>query len=242
MDLIPNTLTTIVPGLAPYIFKVYSAVNTGAYGRELMGAFTGEFEGTITRFRNFGFFGYALALAILSYIPFRSWLSPNRLWVAPALLLSLFLTALSGFRSQIFYICVGGFVALWATARRKAFLLVPIGLIALGIITVSQGTVLEYPLGVQRAFSFLPGNWNQRALADAEQSSLWRKEMRELFFVNISKRRHGSVRGIITIRFIPCGSSTFLCELPFFRCPTCIPKFVLLSNEDSHMKVIFISC
>ena len=188
MDLIPNTLTTLVPGLAPYIFKVYSAVNTGAYGRELMGAFTGEFEGTIIRFRNFGFFGYALALAILSYIPFRYWLSPNRLWVAPALLLSLFLTALSGFRSQIFYICVGGFVALWATARRKAFLLFPIGVIALGLITVSQGTVLEYPLGIQRAFSFLPGNWNQRALADAEQSSLWRKEMRELFFGEYFKK------------------------------------------------------
>ena len=188
MDLVPNTLTTIVPGLAPYIFKVYSAVNTGAYGRELMGAFTGEFEGTITRFRNFGFFGYALALAILSYFPFRTWLFPHRLWIMPALVISLLLTALSGFRSQIFYICTGGFVALWATARRKAFLILPLGVLALAVVAMTQGSVVEYPLGMQRAFSFLPGKWNLRAIGDAESSSLWRKEMRELYFAEYFKK------------------------------------------------------
>ena len=181
MDLVPNTVTTIVPGLAPLIFKVYSAVNTGAYGKELMGAFTG-FNESVERFRNFSFFGVALALVILSYFPFRSWLRPERLWVVPSLVICLLLSAFSGFRSSVFNFGACSMTALWATARSKIIFLLPLGLGALLLISVSQGTLVQYPLSIQRALTFLPGQWDKQAVKDADSSSDWRKEMRELFF------------------------------------------------------------
>lgn len=185
-DLIPNTLTTVVPGLAPYIFKVYSSVNTGAYGRELMGAFGGE--GGVERFRNFSFFGVASALVILSYFPFRSWLRPDRLWVIAGLILSLLLSAFSGFRSSIFNFGATAVTALWATARAKMVILLPVGLGALFLVAGSQGVVVSYPLSMQRALTFLPGDWDKKALKDAESSTDWRKEMRELFFAEYFKK------------------------------------------------------
>ena len=181
IDLVPNTVTTIAPGLAPLIFKVYSAVNTGAYGKELMGAFTG-FNESVERFRNFSFFGIALALVILSYFPFRSWLRPDRLWVVPSLVICLLFSAFSGFRSSVFNFGVTSMTALWATARSKIIVLLPLGLCALFLISFSQGTLVQYPLSIQRALTFLPGQWVKQAVKDADSSSDWRQEMRDLFF------------------------------------------------------------
>jgi hypothetical protein len=42
-----------------------------------------------------------------------------------------------------------------------------------------QGSVLQLPRTMQRALSWLPGDWDQTALADAEGSSQWRFEMWE---------------------------------------------------------------
>jgi hypothetical protein len=49
-----------------------------------------------------------------------------------------------------------------------------LGLVAL--ISV-QGSLVQLPLTVQRSLSWLPGNWNQEAVADAEGSTQWRVEM-----------------------------------------------------------------
>ena len=181
MDLVPNTVTTIVPSLAPLIFKVYSAVNTGAYGKELMGAFTG-FNESVERFRNFSIFGVAGALVILSYFPFRSWLRPERLWIVPCLFICILLSAFSGFRSSVFNLGASSMTALWATARSKIILLLPLGLGALLLVSSSQGNLVQYPLSIQRALAFLPGQWDIQAVRDANTSSDWRQEMRELFF------------------------------------------------------------
>jgi hypothetical protein len=40
-----------------------------------------------------------------------------------------------------------------------------------------QGSVLQLPKTMQRALSWLPGDWNQAAVVDAEGSSQWRFEM-----------------------------------------------------------------
>jgi hypothetical protein len=52
-------------------------------------------------------------------------------------------------------------------------LLVVVALISL------QGSVLQLPRTMQRALSWLPGDWDQAATADAEGSSQWRFEMWE---------------------------------------------------------------
>lgn len=180
MDLLPDTFTTFFPVTAPYIFRFYSAVNVAEYGKGLAGNFGGE-EG-ITRFQVFGRLGAAWGLMILSYFPVQNWLKVSKLWVVPSLLLGFILTAISGFRSFIFNFIIVLASGLYATARMKAVLLLPLGLAGALFIAGTQGTVLDYPPGIQRALSFLPGSWNMRAEQEAKSSSEWRKRVRELFF------------------------------------------------------------
>jgi hypothetical protein len=40
-----------------------------------------------------------------------------------------------------------------------------------------QGRVVDFPFGVQRALSFLPGQWDNVAVADAQHSTKWRTDM-----------------------------------------------------------------
>jgi len=181
VDLVPNTLTTLVPGLAPYIFRFYSAVNISEYGQEVRGAF-GSSADFVSRFRNFAFFGIACGVAILSYFPFKTWLRPSRLWIFPLLVLCFLMAAFSGFRSSIFNFVVALTACFICTTRAKAVFLFPIGLVAVGLIVFSQGVIVNYPISIQRALSFLPGQWSEVALKDARGSNEWREEMRELFF------------------------------------------------------------
>jgi len=187
VDLIPNTLTTFLPGLAPYIFKFYSAVNISEYGQEIRGAF-GSSSDFVSRFRNFAFLGIALGIAILAYFPFKTWLRPSRLWIFPLLVLCFLMVAFSGFRSSIFNFVMALTACFICTTRVKSLLLLPIGLVSIGLIVFSQGVLVNYPVSIQRALSFLPGQWNEVALKDAKGSNEWRDEMRELFFGEYFKR------------------------------------------------------
>jgi hypothetical protein len=180
VDLVPQTITTLAPPLAPIIFRFYSGVNVAEYGMQLLGTFS-SYEG-ITRIGQFGRLGTGLALLILCYFPFHSWLAPGRFWVTPVLVLSFLATAFAGFRSYIFNFGIILLVGLFGTARFWALILIPMGALAVVGIAFSQGRIVEYPRSLQRAMSFLPGDWNEVAKADAKGSSEWRQKMRELFF------------------------------------------------------------
>jgi len=180
VDLIPNTLSTLLPQTAPYIYRFYSSVNISEYSKEIMGNFAGE--AAITRFGAFAQLGTAVALLILCYNPFRTWLNPNKLWITPALIACLAICALSGFRSFILRLVVAMVVAIFATARFRILLVAPVGLVILLLLSGLQGNVLQYPLAMQRALSFLPGQWDAQALIETKGSSEWRKDIKELFY------------------------------------------------------------
>lgn len=180
IDLVPDTLTTLVPQLAPYIFKIYSSVNINEFRKEVAGNFM-AIEG-ITRFGSFAKLGSALALVVLCYFPFSTWLQPARLWVLPLLGLSFFASAFSGFRSAVFNLAVVCLAGLFATARSKVLVLAPVAFLAVALVLVTQGTVFHYPKSLQRSLSFLPGQWDVVAEKEAEGSSKWRQRIRELFF------------------------------------------------------------
>jgi len=180
IDLVPDTLTTWFPVTAPFIFRIYSAVNVGAYGAELAGNFAGE-QG-IARFHAFGRLGAAWGLMVLAYFPFQKWLSPSKLWIIPSLIFGLFLTAISGFRSFVFNYLVVLAAGSFATARARVILLLPLALAGALAVAGTQGTLLEYPAGIQRALSFIPGAWSARAKQEATASNEWRDRVRELFF------------------------------------------------------------
>jgi hypothetical protein len=180
VDLIPDTLTTILPSTAPYIFRVYSAVNIAEFGKELVGNF-GDTEG-VTRYTTFRNLGQALVLVIISYFPFYTWLNINRLWILPVLMTSFFATAFSGFRSAMFNYAALFAAGLYATARAKALLLLPLAVGLALMIAGTQGNVFKYPRSIQRALSFLPGQWDVAVTKEGKGSNEWRGRIRELFF------------------------------------------------------------
>ena len=180
VDIVPDLLTTLIPASAPYIWRLYSGVNLGEYGDSLKGNFVGE--KSITRFGALAKLGSALGLASLCYFPARTWLHPNRLWVLPSLLIGGLLCAISGFRNTIFRYGVSLMAGLFAMLRFKALLLLPL-LAAAGLaIALTQGSVFNYPRQIQRALSFLPGDWDAKAASEAKGSSEWRGKITTLFF------------------------------------------------------------
>jgi hypothetical protein len=177
---VPDTLTTFVPALAPTIFRVFSAVNIGEYAKGVTGNFAGE--GGVTRFATFGPLGCSIALMIFSYIPISSWISYSRLWVYPVLTLSFILSALSGFRTNVFNFALSSIGGIFCWIRFRVLFLLPVGAFFVFGIIIFNTYVHPLPLGIQRALSFLPGTWDPRAEEEARISSEWRDKMTSLFF------------------------------------------------------------
>ena len=180
VDIVPGTISTFVPATAPYIFRVYSGVNLAEFGATLRGNFFGE--ASLTRIGQLSLVGKAVGLVTLCYIPPKTWLALNRLWALPTVLLGGILCAASGFRSTVVGYSVVFFGALYTTLRSIAFLLIPIPIVAGLAIALTQGTVFNYPLALQRGLSFLPGQWETKATLEAGASSKWREKMKTLFY------------------------------------------------------------
>ena len=88
---------------------------------------------------------------------------------------------LGGFRSGV--AGYGMLVIVAAILHRKPIQLVVMGLIGgpvIAVLLVLQGAVIELPSPAQRALSFLPADWNDDAVENAQDSSEWRFEMWEV--------------------------------------------------------------
>ena len=180
VDIIPGTLSTLVPATAPYIWRVYSGVNLTEYGSSLRGNFSGE--GLVTRIGQLALVGKAVGLVTLCYFPPKTWLALNRLWALPTVLLGGVLCAASGFRGTVVGYSVAFFAAIYTTLRSGALLLLPLPILAGLVMALTQGTVFNYPLALQRGLSFLPGQWDAKATLEAGDSSKWREKMKVLFY------------------------------------------------------------
>jgi hypothetical protein len=180
VDIVPGTISTLVPATAPYIYRVYSGVNIYEYGSILKGNF-GE-ESGVTRISQLASLGTGIGLVTLCYFPPRTWLHLNRLWTLPVIMLGGILCAASGFRNTVVrYFCIF-FASLFSRVRFKAFLLLPVAIATGFLIALTQGSVFNYPLALQRGLSFLPGQWNSKAVKEADASSEWREKMKTLFY------------------------------------------------------------
>ena len=180
VDIVPDLLTTFIPASAPLVWRVYSGVNLAEYGDTLRGNFAGE-KG-ITRFGALAKLGSALGLVTLCYFHPRTWLRPSRLWVLPVLLIGGLFCALSGFRNTIFRYGVAFMAGLYATVRSRSLMILPLAAAAVAAIAFTQGKAFEYPMQIQRALSFLPGEWNPRATAEGKASNEWRQKIDEVFY------------------------------------------------------------
>jgi len=180
VDIVPGTISTLVPATAPYIYRVYSGVNIYEYGSILKGNF-GE-ESGVTRISQLASLGTGIGLVTLCYFPPRTWLHLNRLWTLPVIMLGGILCAASGFRNTVARYLLSFFAALFTTVRLKAFLILPVAIATGFLIALTQGSVFNYPLALQRGLSFLPGQWNAKAVKESGASSEWREKMKTLFY------------------------------------------------------------
>lgn len=179
IDVVPDLLTTFIPQTAPLIFKFYSGVNISEYGSVLRGNFG---QVGITRAGTLAKIGTGIGLVTLCYIPIQKWLSPTKIWVVPMLVLGFVLSAISGFRSYVFKYVVAVFSAIFSTARFRIFIIIPILVPLFLAVALSQKRIFEYPLAMQRALSFLPGEWDPKAKSETDGSSKWREDIRRLFY------------------------------------------------------------
>ena len=85
---------------------------------------------------------------------------------------------LSGYRGALLFAFVAFTLSVIFRRQPKDLLVVGgTGLLALIILLFIHGNVLQLPLTMQRALSWLPGDWDQEAVMDAEGSTQWRIEM-----------------------------------------------------------------
>jgi hypothetical protein len=191
---VPFLLSTVVPGLAPYLYIVTDTVNVDAYMDTKAGLSNGFDSGGISRVAIFGPLAVTFQLYLLCYYPIGTWFRPQRLWVLLLSIICASLAVASGFRSVLF-----GYMAITMTATwcyyswRSIFL--PIGVcVAVVVLFIAAHNNLvpvhenKLPMIAQRTLSFLPGDWDQQALESAAASNKFRQSIIDVYVREYMKK------------------------------------------------------
>jgi hypothetical protein len=169
-----DTVGRVNPQVGYALNSLYSAVGPSAIG----GTIEGAAEIGTTRITPLAPAGTLAVLALCArYNPITliSPLNPGR---AVLFVLALGAIFLSGFRGSL--LSAFAFLFLAVILRRQLrhiWTAGGIGILLIAVLISLQGTVLQMPLTMQRSLSWLPGDWDQAALRDAEGSTEWRVDM-----------------------------------------------------------------
>jgi hypothetical protein len=122
--------------------------------------------------------GQTLIYGLVSYFRPLTLINPVFIFRFLFFLLGIIFVFYSGFRSVFLSVLLAFLMSSyvrrgWSDVIRICAAVVPILL----VIGFSQGTVFNLPLPVQRALSFVPGNWSIEAKEDARSSTEWRVEI-----------------------------------------------------------------
>jgi hypothetical protein len=171
-----DLVARVMPQFSYPLAMIYSGVGSMADNAGL-GAAAQVGQDRITGLKDFGYVSVLALCARYNPITLLSPLYPVRAILFAAALAAIFL---SGFRATflaaaVFY----GLATLLRGRGRDMFVSAGIGIAALALLISLQGNVVQFPLTMQRALSWLPGDWNQEAVDDAQGSSRWRYEMVE---------------------------------------------------------------
>lgn len=169
----------LFPGLALYAGSVYSGgISSASLSDHLDGgADPNQGAGRMTFLKPFG---DPITILVLSFKTPLQLLNPRNFGFLFLIVFAGVCVLLSGFRSEI--VSLGLLVIAASFLHRKPIQIIIMGAIGVPLfaaILVLQGSLFELPLPAQRALSFMPADWNQRAVSDAEGSSDWRFEMWE---------------------------------------------------------------
>lgn len=181
--LVPTMLTAFLDLLSrfrPELSYPIAMVYSGAGSVSMAGSLEREAQVGETRLTGMLSAGVSGVLYLCSrYNPLTliSPLHPFRVLLFVAALAAIFL---SGYRSATLFAIVAFLLS--SLLRRKLADLWVAGaaaLIGIMVLISIQGNLVQLPKTMQRALSWLPGDWNQEAVQDAESSSQWRFEMWE---------------------------------------------------------------
>lgn len=176
---ISTIVQTLVPVTDPILGRLFGSVYNEA------GTLVDESDG-VGRKPWLSGLGGALTLGLISAYSPITVINPAYLGRFLLYALGLVCLLLSGFRSLL--ITATLFLVFSSYLQHGITKLFRLGLIlavAVPLLTLMQGTVINLPLSVQRTFSFLPGDWDRTALEDAEFSSEWRFFMwRQMLFTD----------------------------------------------------------
>jgi hypothetical protein len=172
-----GALAHYVPSTAPLFARIYSGVDVSEYVRQAVGSEDSD----VNRVTDLLAGAEAGMLALVSYFPPLSLLSP----IHPVRFLCLLAVccgfALAGFRNGI---ALMGFVfvmsAYFRGGLKNALVVAVTGILAVFALVGAHSAGLKLPRTAQRALSFLPGNWDEDAKDAAEGSSEWRFYMWEV--------------------------------------------------------------
>lgn len=169
-----DVIGRLIPQIGYVLNSFYNGVGTGG----ATAAFQAEAELGTTRMTGLLSAGISSVLALCTkYNPITliSPLYPHRVVMLAIAFGAIFL---SGFRSALLFAFVA--IVLSAVLRRQLkdlWISAGVGVLALVLLISMQGSVLQLPLTMQRALSWLPGDWDEDTVAGAQESSRWRFEM-----------------------------------------------------------------
>jgi hypothetical protein len=169
-----DVIGRLLPQTGSVLNSIYSGVGAGG----ATAAFQAEAELGTTRMTGLSSAGLSSVLALCAkYNPITliSPLYPHRFMM---LMIAFGAIFLSGFRSALLFAFVAFLLSSILRGRfRDLWVAAGVGVLSLVLLICMQGSVLQLPLTMQRALSWLPGDWNQEAVMDAEGSTQWRVEM-----------------------------------------------------------------
>lgn len=168
-------LARLVPQAAQPIQYVYSGVSGQG---PLSTTITDEAQLGQTRFTAMKEVGVVGALALCSRHSPLKLISPMHPLLVILLVFSIAAVFLSGYRSAFLFVLVALFLS--SLLRRKiadVWIGVSAVILATTALILVQGSIVQLPMTVQRTLSWLPGDWNDEAVRDAQGSTMWRYEM-----------------------------------------------------------------
>jgi hypothetical protein len=171
-------LLDVIGRLSPQTGFILNSIYSGVGSRDVVGAVQQQAQLGETRMGGLQYAGSSLVLALYAKYNPLTLISPLHPVRALLLILAVVAILLSGFRSVVLFAMIAFLLSSVLRGNFKDLWIAGAGLLLALLLLISvQGSLIQLPIAVQRTLSWLPGDWNQGAVADAEASTQWRVEM-----------------------------------------------------------------
>jgi hypothetical protein len=171
-----DVIGRLVPQLAYPLSTIYSGVGSSG----VTSVFQQEEKLGETRMTGLQNAGWSSVLALCAKYNPITLISPLYPLRVLFFVLALGAIFLSGYRSMILFAIVAYLLSSLLRGNLKDLWIAGAAMMIVLLLLISvQGSMIQLPKTAQRALSWLPGDWDQDAVADAEGSTQWRVEMWE---------------------------------------------------------------